>query len=524
MRLIAFMGRCSKVVITAILLICVSVPFRAVHLQTSLQTQTRWSQSPSHSLSSVSEQLSSLGTGAIAAAVPDAHVPSISLNSLNPLNHAIIVDLDPVKSTHTIPTMPQQALVVQPHPRRWLHVDDISEGMANWRIAIVELLLVAKQLDAAFVEPCILQGRVTSCHKIPSSVSSTTMNHHVRVRLGDVLDVDKLRRDVHPWIVTQEEYEKATTTPTGTAATIGESPHVQTRFVLCMHEGNPSPVAVCIRDGKRLDNFYGAITNPVMEQVLTMKRQHQQQQRQEEPSWVMEIHAYRKGGFAKTVIREQQHENKGSQRQQKTLLLDPKLVQYVLEHSVIFHPKHYHYVAGLLRKFRIVNNNYNVIHWRAELPHMNYADCAQQLIKAKNIMSHYNNNNSTPTILISSLNQIPVHQWGGGTSTRAGSAMTLRSLIKEHGFLKLDTIVGRSYNQDAAVDVDDDVAVVDDLIYLAIWDQILSQNATKFATCTKACKAKKSCKACNYQGSFGEVAVGLRAKVGRESLTCWPTK
>lgn len=503
MRSIALMGRSSKVLIVAILFMCVSIPFRAVHLQTSEQTMG------SPPLSSSQQLSSSPSSGGTAAALHDGHGPSVSLNSLD---HAVVADVGPVKSIPTPPT-PQQSLVVQHPPPRWLHVDDISEGMANWRTAIVELLLVAKHLDAVFVEPCILQGRVTSCHKLPSSSSSlmmttTTTNHHVRVRLGDVLDVDKLRRDVHPWIVTQEEYEKATTTTTTTT----------TRFVFCMHEGNPSPVAVCIRDGKRLDNFYGASTNPFIDQVLTMMGGQQQQ----EPSWVMDIHAYRKGGFAKTVIRQhkeqqRQHQHKGNQRQPKLLLLDSKLVQHVLEHNVDFPSKHYLHVAGFLRRFRIVNNNYNVIHWRAEVPHMNYADCAEQIIRAKNIMS--NHKNSTPTILISSLNHIPMHQWGGGgTFTRPGSAMTLRSLMKEHGLLKLDTILGRSNTQDA------DVAAVDDLIYLAIWDQILSQNATKFATCTKACKAKKSCKACNYQGSFGEVAVGLRAKVGRESLTCWPTK
>lgn len=345
--------------------------------------------------------------------------------------------------------------------RLWLHVNDISEGMANWRIAIVELLLVAKQIGAAFVEPCILQGRVTSCHKVKQN----------QVRLSDVFDLNKLR-EVHPWIISQEDYEIGTVNVTPTNV-----------FVFCMHEGNPSPATVCLRDGARLANFYNSETNSILEEAL----------QQQDPS-IIEIHAYRKGGFAKAQL--QQGEEK---------LINASLVQQSLEDNLQFHSKHYRHVASLLRKLNI-EDDYHVIHWRAEVLHMNYQNCADQLVKAKNLMSR---SVKVPTILISSLNQNPSYQWGGGGFTRAGSAIALRSLTEAHGFLKLDTVNDKP---------------VDDMIYLAVWDQIVAQNATNFATCTKACKAKRSCKACNYQGSFGEVAIHARTKVGRGSHQCWPTK
>ena len=409
------------VAIAGAILVCLAAPFRAVHLQLE----------------------------------PSAEV-------LVPIRPHDSTDVHSAPMTRLVRSTPAPIIqqMKSTSPRLWLHVDDISEGMANWRIAVVELLLVAKQIGAVLVEPCILEGRVTSCHKVRGK----------RVRLGDVFELKKLL-EVHPWIISQEDYEAST-------ANVDPS----NVFVFCMHHGFPSPEAMCIRGGKRLTNFYESTFNIVLEQAL----------QQQEPS-VIEIHTYRKGGFAKTKL------NPGTQK-----LVDATLVQRVMENNLDFHSKHYDQVSEFLQKLGI-GDEYNVIHWRAELPNINYPNCAEKLVNAKNIMS----NNSTPTILISSLNQIPYYQWGGGVFARKGSALTLKSLMDDHGFLKLDTIKDKP---------------TDDMIYLAVWDQILSQNATTFATCTKTCKAKQSCKACNYQGSFGEVVMGLRKRFGRQSLSCWPTK
>jgi hypothetical protein len=411
--------------IAALFLVCVAVSLRAahVHLQSS--------------------------TGPIASinqAILPTHPESISL-------------LSPFTSNGS--RIPAIHRIIDTPRRLWLHVNDVSEGMANWRIAIVELLLVAKQIGAAFVEPCIVQGRVTSCHKVKQN----------QVKLSDVFDLNKLR-EVHPLIISQEDYE------IGTADVAPNN-----FFVFCMHEGNPSPATMCLRDGARLANFYNTKINSILEQAL----------QQQEPS-IIEIHAYRKGGFAKTHLQ---------QRTEK--LVNATLLQQSLENNLHFHSKHYQHVASLLRKLSI-NGDYHVIHWRAELLHMDYQNCAEQLVKAKNLMSR---TVKAPTILISGLNQNPSYQWGGGGFTRAGSSLALRSLTEDHGFLKVDTVNDK---------------YVDDMIYLAVWDQIVAQNATDFATCTKACKAKRSCKACNYQGRFGEVAIQSRWNVGRTSHQCWPTK
>lgn len=355
-------------------------------------------------------------------------------------------------------------------PRLWLHVDAISEGMANWRIGFVELLLAAKEIGAYLVEPCVLQGKVTSCHKIANQN---------KLRVGQVFDLNKLRREIHPWIISQEEYEAATT------PSIVDPKNV---FIFCMHHGSPPASVLCNRGGKLLDNYHGAKTNDAIEQAL----------QQSEPA-VLDIHTYRKRGFAETKL--QKH---------KRALVNSTLVQQILEDNLAFHPSHYETVSGFLKQMGIQDNNYNALHWRAELRGTNYPECAEKLIKSKSIMSQ--NNETIPTILISSLNQQAWLQWGagGGSSGTAqrSVAPALASLLS-NGFLKLDTIKGKK---------------VTDMLYLAVWDQILAQRANKFATCTKACNKKHACSLCNYRGSFGEVVMGMRKKIGKESLTCWPTK
>jgi hypothetical protein len=344
----------------------------------------------------------------------------------------------------------------------WIHVYDVSEGMANWRIGIVELLLLSKSLDATFVEPCIFQGRVTSCHKLTAR----------KVRLSDVYDPAYLRR-IHSKIATQEIFEANTK-------------NVTKRFQFCMHEGNPSPLIMCNLDGVPIPNFYHSKSNGILQQAI-----------QESQPSIIEIHAYRKGGLTKLEV-------SGMDRKK---VINQTEVQYSLYRNLVFHKNHYIHVSGFLKALGIIQQPYNVIHWRSESHGTNYMDCVQKLLVARKVMSP--KEHLYPTILISSLNTISAFQWGTGEYLNQRSAIALRSLIHEHGFLKLDTIQGKPLS---------------DIIDLAVWDQILTQNATKFATCTKLCRAKQSCKACNYLGSFGELAISMRESIGRSSLACWPGK
>jgi hypothetical protein len=435
-----FIKRCSKFVLIGVFFLCLAAPFQAGLILAS----------------SKAEPVALEGPPSIKRSVTSAenNVPAATPATQAPTQAGTTTIVSPADSS------------ILPKPHLWLHVDAISEGMANWRIGFVELLLVAKEIGAVLVEPCVQQGKVVSCH---------TISNPKKLRVGQVFDLAKLRRDIHPWIVSQEEYEADTA-----------SVDRKNKFVFCMHHGSPSASVICIRNGGLLNNYHSFEKNDALEQAV----------QQSQPA-VIEIHTYRKRGFTETKLGTSKHP-----------LVNATLLQQVLDEKLVFHPSHYEIVNGFLKQLGVDDNNYNVLHWRAELRGINYPACADKLVKSKDIMSQ--NNNSIPTILISSLNQSPFLQWGGvgsGASTRS-SAPVLASLLS-NGFLKLDSIKEKG---------------VSDMLYLAIWDQILARGAAKFATCTKACNKKQACSLCNYRGSFGEVVMGLRRRLGKESLTCWPTK
>lgn len=360
----------------------------------------------------------------------------------------------------------------------------------------MELLVLAKHIQATFVEPCILKGRVVSCRKIPAASKNI-------LRMGQVFDLTKLKDMIYPaLIVSQETYNDYASSEQQLSNTNTE----QQRF--CMHSGNPSPLVLCRSHGKLLENYYDATTNPMLERAVETHRQQQQQQQQQlvvegdgrqsitSTTTTIHIHVYRKFGFLKTRIQDQ-------------LVVNQTLVQDILEHHLDFHPTHYKTVDGFLESMGIQENRYNAIHWRAELPTMNFMACAATLGQAKRVMNKNMNNDtsgSMPTVLISSLNKNPWLQWGVESSR---GSKPLQSLMENDGFLKLDTVPDKPMT---------------DMLHLAIWDQILAQKAYNFATCTKACRKKHPCSLCNYRGHFGEIVMGLRKKNHKESLACWPTK
>jgi hypothetical protein len=346
--------------------------------------------------------------------------------------------------------------------RLWLHVDDVTEGMANWRVAFVELLLTAQSIGAAFVEPCIFRGRVTSCHK-----------YHT-LRMSEVYDLKMLQNRIYPAFVSQRDYQNEVGFSKSSTAKV---------FAFCMHHGNPSPAVLCLRQSEILPNFYQVEANSVLDQAL---KYHQENPNEHV---VLEIQTYRRGGFLKT-------QSNGKR------LVDTKVLASVLKNDLSFLQFHYETVGEFLRILNLTEGAYNVVHWRAELPRLNYNDCATKLVQAKALLSPDNRS----TFLISSLNQMSGLQWGGMPAWKYGPA--LQKLLNS-GFLKLETLKSKP---------------IKDMAGLAIWDQILAEKAAQFATCTKACGDNHPCSTCNYRGSFGEAVMDLRQRAGKQSLSCWPTK
>ena len=63
--------------------------------------------------------------------------------------------------------------------------------------SVSEILIVAKALNATFVEPCIQRGRLKRCSK----------SHNVK--LSDIFRMDKMK-EFHPFIVSHEVFQNET--------------------------------------------------------------------------------------------------------------------------------------------------------------------------------------------------------------------------------------------------------------------------------------------------------------------------
>jgi hypothetical protein len=83
-----------------------------------------------------------------------------------------------------------------------MQVTEWGEGVANWRYSIIEMLMLAKTLNATFVEPCITGGRLYGCR--------TDDETHNQITLSDVFIMDKLK-EFYPLIVSHTKFHHETT-------------------------------------------------------------------------------------------------------------------------------------------------------------------------------------------------------------------------------------------------------------------------------------------------------------------------
>lgn len=339
---------------------------------------------------------------------------------------------------------------------RWIHVEEFSEGMATWRISFAEILMVARKLNATVVEPCIGDGRLRSCRD-------------ASYRLGQIYDLERLRQ-YHAKIVSYADYQ---------AMLAAHSPLIVT---MChqVPTGSPSPLMVC---GHGVQNMYQAPSNHLLDQALHHTN----------GTTVIQIKYYRMGGFRTTKV--------GRNR-----LVLPRFIEPTIAEYFDFENQHYDAVDSVLQFMGIANNSdYDVIHWRAELPNLYYDDCATKILQAREAIG------SNTTVLMSSINRQAALQWHH--PYRQHQAIASLSRLEDAGMRKMD----QAFRNGLAVALADKVVI-------AVWDQIIALKAKRFVTCTKSCRQKNAaCVACNYLGNYAQMAVGLRQSHGKSSDECWPT-
>eukprot|EP00978_Attheya_sp_CCMP212_P043491 scaffold285110_cov60-Attheya_sp.AAC.1 len=349
----------------------------------------------------------------------------------------------------------------------YIYVSIWGEEIANWRYSITEMLMVAKSLNATFVEPCISGSRLRKWR--------TDDESHQQITLSDVFIMDKLK-EFYPRIVSYKQFHHETTNA-GT--------DINATFVQRICHQLPR-LAHNKLFNKRCDegtrNNHGKSMDPMMKAAI---------QRSLKQKTIIEIYQYFKDGWEKMKYKGQD-------------LVDYKRIKYVVRNNFHFKPEMYDFVDTILKEAGIQDGKYSVIQWRGELHSLDYVSCAKHVITARDIMTEKkglfnktdNGNNKNPFVLISSLNRNESMSWNKKVrGTEVQEALGL--LIDTHGFIKLDSFVNK--HQDFFTDS----------VFLAVVDLIIAEKAEEFATCDGSCsKSKKQ----------------LRSANGKDSTSCWPER
>ena len=244
--------------------------------------------------------------------------------------------------------------------------------------------------------------------------------------------------------------------------------------------GSPSPLMAC---GQNAPNMFQVPSNHLLDQAV----QHVN------GTTVIHIKYYRMSGFRITKV--------GRNR-----LVRPRFIESILSDYFDYRSHHYETVDNLLRLMGISNNSdFDVIHWRAELPNIHYDDCASNILQTRDTMK------SNTTVLMSSLNRHAALQWS--IPYRQGQVIQSLNRLADAGMYKLDQALDKGHDMH-----------LPDTVVIAVWDQIIALKAKRFVTCTKGCRQRQAtCVQCNYLGNYAQMAIGIRQSHGKSSDECWPT-
>ena len=387
-------------------------------------------------------------------------------------------------------------------PHLWLDIVNYAEGIAGWKVSLLELLYLAQMVKggATLVEPCMVSGRLGSCGR--------QSEHRRGIPVSEIFDLDEymtLSDDgSYPLMVPYYDYQRILLGNTNMAK-------------VCMAKNSKYAEKRCTKDASW---------------IMEMKQNNIQRMLEDKGNqehFILHMEDYWKGGVYELgwqlgmyILNDKQ------ERFVKGMEIPPIDVA-----TIPFHPKHEQFVDDLLQEGNITTNNFSVIHWRAEKKGMDFMRCARAINEAKHILLRKMKTNATVKeessqqhkfVLMSSLNENEDMMWSGSrrivNSTANGTTLAqhaLQYLLRENGFIKIDGLLevqtkNSSYN---------------DLGMLAIYDLIIATKANNFATCTRdGCnkETKRLCDMCNHLGSFGRLAVSLREHHvdQRGSYECWP--
>lgn len=143
----------------------------------------------------------------------------------------------------------------------YIYATKYHEGMASFIKSIAEILIVARMLNATYVEPCVRHATLISCD--PKVAGDNPF------RLGDLFDMERIKA-FHPHVVSHEAFVAATAGPD------------TKRFEVCNIKGEPLHWKEfgshkgdydCNPQGTNLENFFGHARSQTIEDAVASSRQ-----------------------------------------------------------------------------------------------------------------------------------------------------------------------------------------------------------------------------------------------------------
>jgi len=274
----------------------------------------------------------------------------------------------------------------------WIHVTSYGDGFTCYTKAISQLLVLAKQMNATFVEPCILNGAFYPCDhiRIQKQFEKTSKPH---LRLGDVYDMNLLR-EYHAKIVSFETFQNARLSALGALPHFASSGH---KWEMSIARSNITTYQMCMApmrlDCKDFVSFFDQVQIPIFDNVILDNTK----------------------GNIMTIIEIYNLRYQALNKYKDILDSANKMRQKHFR----FIQEHYDIVDFYLKQLGVdVQNNepFQAIQWRGELNDMDYMECARKIINAKDAMIRDRNVKSSDrkhpvTIVVSSINENTGTMW-----------------------------------------------------------------------------------------------------------------
>jgi hypothetical protein len=405
----------------------------------------------------------------------------------------------------------------------WIYVHSWAEGISSWRYSLAKIILLADELNATLVEPDILHGKLVA----PG---------HGNLRLFDLYDYDQmalLQERAHTRWASAEQYQQAIEDATGSML----------YFDWCLTKSTVPES--CSSFGGRYDEEERRISSNVTRAFQAAEQSTSSSSMvvlRLESVWKNELNDLRLAWVP------------------ERRLFDVERVEHIVQVGLDFHPYYYQLASESLAAMGIRRysdgRHFGVVHWRAELPDIQYLTCAKLIVKARAAMlAEFSSNQNGPEkpplpfILMSSLSTDESIMWAGARRQAQNStaAAALNRLTHEYDFAMIDAVLPSLLPHTTTSSTtlsDKPPAVVPDMIVQVVVDLILARQATLFSTCTVHCPERVTrtsislCRQCNHAGRFADFALELRAGTaaaaatttisgrnqssGKTTWPCWP--